>query len=146
MIVSPTRVSPMSLMLAVMKPISPGPSGVVELHRLGREHADPVDLMDHAGAHHPDLLALGERAVLDPGEDHDAEIGIVPAVDQERLERPVRLALGRRQALDDRLQHVVDARPGLGRDQERVLGIEADDVLDLLLDPRRARRPAGRSC
>jgi hypothetical protein len=26
-IVSPTRVSPMSLMLAVMKPISPGPSG-----------------------------------------------------------------------------------------------------------------------
>ncbi len=42
--------------------------------------------------------------------------------------------LGRRQPVDDRLQHLVDALAGLGRDQKRVGGVEADDLLDLLLD------------
>ena len=35
--------------------------------------------------------------------------------------------------MDDRLQHLVDAQAGLGRDHQRVAGVEADDVLDLLL-------------
>jgi hypothetical protein len=35
---------------------------------------------------------------------------------------------------DDGLQHLVDALPGLGRDQDGVGGVEADDLLDLLLD------------
>ena len=65
----------------------------------------------------------------------DAEIGVVPGVDDERLQRRVGLALRRRQACDDRLQHVVDARAGLGRDHAAASrGVEADDVLDLLPD------------
>ena len=111
-----------------------GAERLLELEGLGRQHADAVDLVDRAGAHHADLHALAEPAVLDPGEDHDAEIGVVPAVDEQRLERGVDLALGRRQARDDRLQHVLDALAGLGRDHERVVGGEADDVLDLLAD------------
>ena len=121
-------------MLAVTKPISPGSSSVHQ-DRLGREDADPVDLVGGARAHHPDLLALGEPAVLDPQQRDHAEIGIVPAVDQQRLERRRRVALGRRQALHDRLEHLLDAVAGLGRDQERVARVQADDVLDLLLDP-----------
>ena len=45
------------------------------------------------------------------------------------------VALGRGQAVDDGLQHLVDALAGLGRGQHRVRGVQADDVLDLLADP-----------
>ena len=40
----------------------------------------------------------------------------------------------RRQARDDRLQHLGTFEAGLGRDQDGVRGVEADHVLDLLLD------------
>ena len=40
----------------------------------------------------------------------------------------------RRQVVDDGLQHVGDAEPGLGRDQHGVGGVDADDFLDLLAD------------
>ncbi len=121
-------------MLAVMKPISPGPSRSIS-RGLGGEDADAVDLVRGAGAHHPDLLAFDDLTIPDPQQDHDAEIGVVPAVDQQRLERGFGIAPGRRQTLHDRLQDLVDPLPGLGRDQERVVRVQADDVLDLLLDP-----------
>ena len=134
MIVSPTRQSATVLIPAVIKPISPGPSsGAATPFR--REDADPLDLMCRAGRHQPDLLPGSELAVLDPHQDHDAEIGVVPAVDEQRLERRRGVALRRRQALHQRFQHILDAEPGLGRDQERVRGVEPDHILDLLLDP-----------
>ena len=40
-----------------------------------------------AGPHHADLHALLEHAVDDAHEHDDAEIGVVPAVDEQRLER-----------------------------------------------------------
>ena len=46
-----------------------------------------------------------------------------------------RVALGRRDVVDDRLQHFVDADAGLGGGEHRFRRVEADDVLDLLLDP-----------
>ena len=64
----------------------------------------------------------------------DAEIGVVPAIDQQRLQRRRLVALRRRQAVDDRLQHEVDVQAGLGGDRHGVGGVEADHVLDLLLD------------
>ena len=73
-------------------------------------------------------------AVEDAHHHDDAEIGVVPAVDQQRLQRRRLVALGRRQAMDDRLQHQIDVEAGLGRDRHRLRGVEADDVLDLLLD------------
>ena len=104
-----------------------------ELDALGREHADAIDLVGRAGAHHADALALFQRAIDDAQQHDDAEIGVVPAVDQQRLERRRGVALGRRQARDDRFQHLRHVESGLGRDQDRVGGIEADHVLDLLL-------------
>ena len=56
-------------------------------------------------------------------------------IDQHGLQGRLRVArVGGRQAADDGLQHVGDALPGLGRDLHRVAGLDADDVLDLLLD------------
>ena len=107
---------------------------LIDQERLRREHAHPVELVGSTGAHEADLLALAQGAVADPEQRHDTEIAVVPAVDDERLERRLGVALGRRQTLDDRLQHLVDADPGLGRDHQRVRGVEADNVLDLLPD------------
>ena len=84
--VSPTRVSATCLIEAVKKPISPGPSAVAHL-LLGAEDADAVDLVGAAGQHQPDALALVQRAVEDAHQHDHAEIGVVPAVDQQRLER-----------------------------------------------------------
>ena len=115
------------------KPISPGPSSSAST-QLGREHADAVDLVGRVGAHHADALALLEHAVDDAEQHDDAEIGVVPAVDQQRLERRRGVALGRRQPGDDRFQHLGHVQPGLGGNQDGVGGVEPDHVLDLLLD------------
>ncbi len=101
---------------------------------LGPEDADLVHLVMGARAHHLDLLALLERAVEDAHQHDDAEIGVVPAVDQQGLQRRLLVAGGRRQAGDDRLQHVGNSDAGLGGDEHRIRGVEADHLLDLLLD------------
>ena len=103
--------------------------------RLGREDADLVEVVGRADRHHADAQALLQHAVLHAHEGDDAEVGVVPAVDQQRLERRVAVALGRRQALDHRLQQVVDADAGLGRDPDRLGRVDADHVLDLPGDP-----------
>ena len=80
------------------------------------------------------LLALLQHAVDHADQDDDAEIRVVPAVDQHRLERRVGVALGRRDALDDRLEHVGDADPRFGAGQHRVGRVEPDHFLDLGAD------------
>ncbi len=107
---------------------------LVALDALGSEHADAIDLVGGVGAHHADALALLQHAVDDAEQHDDAQIGIVPAVDEECLERCRGIALGRRQPLHDRFQHLGHVLPGLGRDQDRVGGIQPDHVLDLLPD------------
>ena len=104
------------------------------LGHLGAEDADAVDLVGRARAHHADAHAPLDRPVDHPHQHDDAEIGVVPGVDQQRLQRRRLVALRRRQAIDDRLQHEIDVEPGLGRDRHRLRGVEADHVLDLLLD------------
>ncbi len=72
------------------------------------------------------------RAVDDAHEHDDAEIEVVPGIDQQRLQRRVRLALGRRQPGDDAFEHRLDIEPGLGGNRDRLGGVDADHVLDLL--------------
>ena len=129
--VSPTRVSATSLIAAVMKPISPGPSSSTCVH-LRREETDALDVVGGAGAHHADAAALLHRAVDDADQNDDAEIDVVPAIDQQRLQRRVAVALRRRQARDDGFQHVGHAKAGLGRDHHGIRRVDADHVLDLL--------------
>ena len=78
---------------------------LLQLLDLGAEAADAVDEVGGAGGHELDLLAALEGAVDDADEDDDAEIGVVPAVDQHRLERSRQVALGRRDFGDDRVEH-----------------------------------------
>ncbi len=106
----------------------------LRIEHLRPEDADPVDLVMGVRAHHQDLLMLLHRAVDDANHDDDAEIGIIPAIDQQRLQGRRLIALRRRQTRDDRFQHILDAEAGLGRNQHGVRRIEADHILDLLLD------------
>ncbi len=105
-----------------------------DLGHLGAEDADAIDLVMRVGPHHADAHALLEGAVEDAHQHDDAEIGVIPAIDQQRLQGRRLVALGRRQALDDRLQHEIDVEAGLGGDRHRLGCVEADDILDLLLD------------
>ncbi len=98
----------------------------------GAEDADAVHRVERARRHHADAVVLAQAAVDDAHEDDNAEVGVVPAVDEHGLERRVGVALGGRQPGDDGLEHVVDAEAGLGGDEHGVGGVDADDVLDLL--------------
>ncbi len=106
----------------------------IALDPLGGKHADAVDLVGRAGAHHADALTLFQNAV-DHAEQHDhAQIGVVPGIDQQRLERSGGVAFRRRQSVHDRFQHVRHVQPGLRRNQNGVGSVEPDHVLNLLLD------------
>ena len=103
----------------------------------GPEHADPVDIVMRVGGHHADRLVAAQRAVDDPHQHDDAEIGIIPAIDQQGFQRRVLVAFGGWQAGDDGFQHQVDIQPGLGRNRHGIGRVEPDHILDLLLDPVR---------
>ena len=105
-------------------------------HQLGGLHGDTVELIDSARGHHADTLALLHHPIDDADQNHDAKIGIVPAVDEKRLERRIDITLGRWEARHDCLKHLVDAQASLGGDLHGVGGIDANDILDLRLDAR----------
>ena len=109
----------------------------LDIGHLGLEDADPVDLVMRPRSHRLDAGALFEAAVDDPHQHDDAEIGIVPTVDQKRLQRRVDIALGRGQALHDGFEHALDVEAGLGRDLDGFRSVEPDHVLDLLADALR---------
>jgi hypothetical protein len=90
--------------------------------------------VDGAGPHHLDGHALAQPTVDDPDQHDDAQVGIVPAIYEQGLERRRLVALRGRQAMHDGFQHLVDAEPGLRRDLHRLRGIEPDHLLDLFLD------------
>jgi hypothetical protein len=119
------------LICAVMKPISPAPSSAAA--RSWGGSADAVDQVGGAGLHELDLLALADRAVDDADEDDDAEIGIVPAVDEHRLQRRGGIALRRRDAVTIASSTSSMPMPVLAEVEHRIVGGKADDILDLLL-------------
>ena len=81
-----------------------------------------------------------KEAVDHAHEDDDAQIGVVPAVDEAGLQGRGAVAGGRGDALDQRLQHVLDPDAGLGAGEHgaaflpRAGGLDADDLLDLFGD------------
>ena len=82
-------------------------------------------------------------AVDDADVNDDAAIIVVDAVENQRPRRRIGIALGRRKLVAQLGDQFVDPLPGLGRHQDRVLGAEAEHLLDFLghLD----RRALGRS-
>ncbi|PRD36405.1 UNVERIFIED_CONTAM: hypothetical protein NCL1_08904 [Trichonephila clavipes] len=104
---------------------------------LGREHADAGDQVRLTRALDQDLVALLHPAVLDAHQRHHAQVVVEPGIDDQRLQRRGAVADRRRDARDQRLQHVDDTQAGLGRALRRIDRLDTDDLLDLLADTLR---------
>ena len=86
-----------------------------------------------AGGHHANGLSLADGALHDAEQHHHAHIGVVLAVEHQRPQRRLGVALGRGYVLHHVLQHRVDVDAQLGGDLRRLQCGQADDVLHLLL-------------
>src|SRR5690606_22081965 len=104
---------------------------------LGVEHADAVDLMHLAGGLHQYLVALLDPALLDPDQRHHTQVIVEPGVDDQRLQRRLDFALGRRNHLDQPLQHIFHPNAALGTADHGISRIDADNSLEPQLDSLR---------
>ena len=129
--VSPTLVSATSLICAVMKPISPGPSSA-NCSILGRKQPTRSTRWVVPAAMKLTCWPLRMRAVDHADEDDDAEIGVVPAVDQHRLQRRVASPLGGGMRATIASSTSSMPMPVLAEVRTASYGGEADDLLDLL--------------
>ena len=75
-----------------------------------------------------------ERARGQPDVDDDALVGVVVAVEDEALDGLRRVALGRRDPGDDRLEDLGDAGAVLGRGEDDLLARDGQHVLELVHD------------
>src|SRR5690606_998159 len=98
------------------------------------EHAYAVDLMRLASGFHQHLVAFLDPPVADPYQRDDAQIVVEPGVDDQRLQRCIDLASGRRNRGYQALQNIVYAHAALGAAGYGIGGIDPDEVLDFGLD------------
>ncbi len=90
--------------------------------------------------HQTDDVAGLHRPVEDPAVDHRSPEGVVLGVEDQRGERRLRIALGRRDPLDDRLQDFFDPDSLLGGTFQMGVRIQTQLRVDLLDDPLDVRR------
>ena len=81
----------------------------------------------------PDLLALAHAAVDDARQNDDAAVGIEPGIEDQRAQRRVRRALGRRHPVHDRFENLRRCRcPFLALTSTASLASRPITLLDLL--------------
>ena len=89
--------------------------------------------MRAAGTHHQHFVAGLELALHHPHQRDHAQIIIEPRVDNQGLQFVGITRLRRRNAFDNRFQHIAHIQPGLGTDRHRVFGIDANHGFDFFL-------------
>ena len=105
-----------------------------ELGQRGRSRPagpDLDDLVQRVGLHELQPAAVCQPAVHHPDRADDAAVLVELAVEDQRLQRRVRIALRRRDPLDHGVEQRVHALTGLGRDPQDLLRRDAEDLLDL---------------
>ena len=88
---------------------------------------------DFAVRHQADALALAHGSLHHAHQHDDAAIGVEPRIEDQRLQRRIGIARGRRQPVNDRFKHLVHALAGLGAHRDRVGRVQAHRLLDGLL-------------
>ena len=101
-------------------------------HQRGPEHTQLHDLCVSSTTHDSDLLVRLERALREPDIGDDALVDVVVRVEDEALDRCLGVALGRRDALDDGLEHLSHVGAVLGADHDHFLARDREHVLQLL--------------
>ena len=89
---------------------------------------------DLAASHELELLPLAHGAVHHTHERNNAAIRIEVAVENERAQRRIRVALRRGDVVDHGLEQVMDAHTGFTACQHRVVGRDRKTILNLGLD------------
>ena len=92
------------------------------------QHAYLVGVVFAARVEELHVVAFAERAVEDAEIGDDAAEGVEHRVEDQRLQRGVLVALRRRYAPHDGLQHLFHAEPRLARGQQDILVLAADQV------------------
>ena len=105
----------------------------IALDPLGGKNPHAVHLMLFTGGLGDQTIATMEHALLDAHQGHHAEIIIEPTVDDQRLQRGLAIALGRRNVRDQVFQRRFDAQARLGADETGVRGVNADNLFDFKL-------------
>ena len=105
---------------------------VAGLH-LEFQHAHLVGIVFAARIEELDVVALAQRTVEDAVVGDDAAEGVEHRVENQRLQRGVLVALRRRYAVDDGLEHLLDSHARLARRQENILILASQQVDDLVL-------------
>ena len=103
--------------------------------RFRRQHTEGLDVEGTPIRHQSNALPFAEYALNHARQHHDASIRIEPRVEDERLQLIGSAPYGRRDQLDDRLQHLGHALPGLGTDGERMRGVQPHRALDHFFCP-----------
>ena len=103
-------------------------------HRRGDRpsHADLERFVGGAGVHELELRPGAELTVHHPHRGHHAAVLVEVRVEDQRLERRVEFADGRRDALDDGVEQVAHTLAGLGGDPQDLIGRQPEDPFDLL--------------
>ncbi len=84
--------------------------------------------------HQEDLLTGPQRPLHHPDQQHGATVRVVLGVEDQGLERSLRIARRRRQPVNDGFEDVFDPLPLLGRAQDRIVRVEPEVLRDLLFD------------
>ncbi len=129
-IVSPICTSATALIEAVRKPTSPTPK-LIDRRRTRAIHAQRFHLVIATGVEEANLHSRSNRAVDHAKQNDHAAIGVVPRIEDQRLQRRVRIAFRRRHIAHDCFQNFGDAFAGLGAGENRVVSFQADEVFDL---------------
>ena len=109
-----------------------GFEGVINLDHVRAELAQLGDLEGALGAHHEDAVAFFHPPVDHTEVDHHPAVVVVDRVEDQRLQRGLGVALGRREALADGVEQLVDTDAGLGAGHDAVCRVQAQHVFDLL--------------
>ena len=115
-----------------------GSQGIQGAQSCGSHGTHLHHLINRAGGHHFNIHAGLDGALLDPGVDDDTPVRIILAVKNQCLQRRFPVAGGSGNVFDNHFQHAVNIDAILGGDFRGILGGDADNVLHLGFDFRRA--------
>ncbi|MNG89131.1 hypothetical protein D3C79_479860 [compost metagenome] len=96
------------------------------------ENPQTVGVISLASTHDLNFIALAQGAVFHPDQGDNAKVVIKPGVDDQRLQRSIRITFWWRDITHQTLQHFRHANAGFCRAAHRVSRINAHDIFDFL--------------
>jgi hypothetical protein len=90
-----------------------GAQGVF-LVTLGSKDTHTIHIMITAGAFQTNAVALGNRTILDPNQGDNPQIGIKPGINNQGLQRTIRLTLRWRNTRHQIFQNILNIQATLG--------------------------------